>query len=171
MAFCANAEGTAAALVDIEPVTFGEIENHRVLTTNEFEGEYASATPATMAYNSSRRIAQRLATLASDAANDASGAATAVRFGLPPDGYRTWPDCAAASPAPTVVPRADFYPAVERPYRDVAIGGFAYFRSGVREWTQKEVVGVSAIQPNLNDAARRTDTGFRLALELVPLTR
>jgi hypothetical protein len=164
--WCRSQDQQRAALIDVHPVTFGELP--RELLTSEYRGSAFRDLPAeTMLFDTSPGIAQRFAAAISERVNRTQTGATPVRYELPPADHRAWPGCESFGAAPAVVPRDGFQPVVERPLAGLAQNGLGYLYRGLREWTANGVVGAAEIRGRGDDAPRQKDTGFRLALVLV----
>jgi hypothetical protein len=164
--WCRSQDQQRAALIDVHPVTFGELP--RELLTSVYKSSAYRDLPAeTMLFDSSPTIAKLFAAAISERVNRTQDGATPVRFELPPDDHRAWPGAESFGAAPAIVPRDGFQPVVERPLTGLAQNGLGYLYRGLREWTATKVVGAAEIRGRGDDAPQQKDVGFRLALVLV----
>jgi hypothetical protein len=168
-AFVADPSGAVAALVDIHPVTFGEIRRDEHRRFNLPGNKYVlnamrGLLPETLFFNTSAESARVFASSV-----DVATRSDPQTFRLPPSGWREW---AWGGPLPiaTLPVLANNRPKLALPFLDAAKNGAACLTCGVKEWVVRDDVtesqGFSEIAADPADVSRRSDTGIRLAVWL-----
>jgi hypothetical protein len=160
-----------AALVDVHPVTFGEIRQHAAFCVTPgpyWLSSFAGRRNDEFAFRASRQVGNEFAA----AVGNLGGSPRVPPFELPTTALLQVLAARGRGPAPAVVPSGDAVPAVGTGLVDVTDDGIAGLRGGVTDVTRDGAFGTSAIPEEKpvgtpSDRTRLKHLGFRLVMRLV----